>query len=843
MARDVGVTWNGATWADFVMTPSASNVYLDLVWLDQAPPATNTLHAAMRNGYNGAGSTVRVRNGSWATDATMVANDMPHLIDVAPDGTVWMGIHYTNSSYDKLWKKEVGGSWTFVANHTFLGFEHLQAVSATECWVSGGHYVARWAGSWTNTWTIRIEIGVVSYTDTVFHYISPTHVIAAGHDGVTTRIAKYDGASWTQISNYVGGANYCSAIHVNGSDLWVAESYNVCRVWHHSALGVGAGWTNISTAGGWPTGAAKDVSGIYGTATDLWVSLALTTSEVDVLRTLDNGATAWTGYTRNAGNGCVGIIGDGAGKIYVAHVATADISEWNGSSWSTEAVGGLGSFRSWSLPAQWAKGYQKLTAQPLLNEITRRSDETVTAVATLLAETAVPQPGVVVGVGLPDETETPALLGPSTSERWTSPIQTAGDLTQEPSGGLPDETETPEVVGGSRQERWTTPLQEAGALAQEPSGGLPDATETPALLGPSQQERWTTPLQKAGAIDQGAGGGLPDGVEATLSAVPDYMEGVLDGDGNELLGGTNLTHVIQVDTTTGGFGGPVAGNHWGAARDGKFYANGAECGPGDFGTVAGGMRHTAWSFSGQDPMGQPLYGAVSLPSDNVIQFSGYKPSWNGDSISSLRRWYLTGDFDIEVEYLNWAPVSGENVIYLSVCRNIGGTEGTNLFYCYRHTNGNYYSARVINNGWANLGNVGTSDTAGKFRITRSSGVLQSYYWTGSWTPLGATYSHANLNSDLYVDIHQQSNNASCSVQVTNFVINSGTTTNRAGWYREASGTERGTQADMPDSLGIVCTNDTLDLVDIDNDKLWMRFLKGANLALHNVSPWRPRRVR
>jgi hypothetical protein len=344
-------------------------------------------------------------------------------------------------------------------------------------------------------------------------------------------------------------------------------------------------------------------------------------------------------------------------------------------------------------------------------------------------------------------------------------------------------------------------------------------------------------------LAQGATGGSPDSVEATLSAVPDYLEGVLDGDGNELLGGTNLTHVIAVDTTVGGFGAPTVNNHWGAARDGKFYADGVECGPGDFGTVAGGLRHTAWSFSGQDPMGQPLYGTVTLPSDNVIQFSGYKPSWNGDSISSLRRWYLTGDFDIEVEYLNWAPVSGENVIYLSVSRNLGGTDGTNLFYCYRHSNGNYYSARVINNGWANLGNVGTSDTAGKFRITRSSGVLQSYYWTGSWTPLGATYSHANLNGDLYVDIHQQSNNASCSVQVTNFVINSGTTTNRAGWYREASGTERGTQADMPDSLGIVCTNDTLDLVDIDNDKLWMRFLKGANLALHNVSPWRPRRVR
>ncbi len=473
-----------------------------------------------------------------------------------------------------------------------------------------------------------------------------------------------------------------------------------------------------------------------------------------------------------------------------------------------------------------------------------RSDETVTTIDWIVPSPPGYAPELEeAGGGLPDETLTPDLGGQSQQERWTSPIQNAGLLQEDTSGSTADETETPDVLGPSTSERWTSPIQSAGTRQVDPAGAFPDATETPEVLGESQQERWTSPIQKAGALAQEASGGMPDEVAADLEP-PDYMQGFTDGDGNELLGGLDIYDVTRIDATAGSFGDPVAGNHWGAAQDGKFYADGVECGPGDFGTVAGGFRDTAWSFSGRDPMGSVIFGnPLTMPSDDVIQFSGYKASWNVDRISSIRRWCLQGDFDIELSYQNFTPISGESVIFFSVDRNQGGTDGTNVFYCYRHTNGNYYSARVINGGWGSNGTVPTAETSGTLRITRSSGTLQAYYWTGSWTPIGTSYSHANLNSDLFVHIGAQSNNGEFNVQVTGFQINSGTTTNRAGWYREASGSYRGTQPDMPDDLAAVCTKESLDLVDLATDKLWMRFTKGANLVLHAADPYRPNRVR
>lgn len=407
--------------------------------------------------------------------------------------------------------------------------------------------------------------------------------------------------------------------------------------------------------------------------------------------------------------------------------------------------------------------------------------------------------------------------------------------------GLLSTTETPALLGDSRTERWTSPVQTAGEV-QEETGGHLDPTETPELLGDSRSERWTSPIQEAGALELDTEG-LPDSAGVYLGGA-DYMQEKDDSDAHELLGGGLLTDVIAIDATVGGFGNPTTNNHWGAAKDGKFYADGVECAPGDFGTVAGGFRDTAWSFSGRDPMGQPLAGtALSMPSDDVIQFGGYKASWSADFVSSIRRWCLQGDFDVQIDYLNFTPVSGESVVSFGVVRNQGGNEGSNIFYCYRHTSNLYYAARIINGGWANLGTVGTTDTSGKLRITRTGGVLQAYYWNGSWVALGASYSHANLSGDLYVEIIEQSNNGELNVQVSNFQINSGTTSNRSAWYREASGDHRGTQPDMPDHLAVACTNDTLDLVDTDTNKLWMRFLKGANLVLHNVDPYRPRRVR
>jgi len=341
-------------------------------------------------------------------------------------------------------------------------------------------------------------------------------------------------------------------------------------------------------------------------------------------------------------------------------------------------------------------------------------------------------------------------------------------------------------------------------------------------------------------VDAGAGplagrhvAEVDDAVSVRVGLDVDYSEFNLDADGNIFLGSRAILALAAVDTTQGSFGNPVSQNHWGAAKDGKFYANGVECGPGDFGTVVDGFRDSAWAFSGRKPHGRQLFGnPITMPSDGTLTLSGTYTTAGSNGVTSLRRWYLTGDFDIQLDFANFVSSAVGAANGLSV--NI---DSANSFQIYRYgvtASGVYRIAKTVAGSWSSVAEVATTDTAGKLRLTRVAGVLTAYYWTGVWT-LGATASDAVFAGNVQVDISMYGVNATNSVDMSNFVINSGVTDNRAQWAKEAFSTERGTQESMPDKLAVVCADTSVDLIDTDNDKLWMRFIHASNNLLFDTN--------
>ncbi len=70
-----------------------------------------------------------------------------------------------------------------------------------------------------------------------------------------------------------------------------------------------------------------------------------------------------------------------------------------------------------------------------------------------------------------------------------------------------------------------------------------------------------------------------------------------------------------------------------------------------------------------------------------------------------------------------------------------------------------------------------------------------------------------------------------SVTFTNARYNTGDVFKIASWFVEPSGTTRGTKAQFPERSNIIATASSVDIIDADTQKLWMRFSQGTNYAL------------
>lgn len=316
-------------------------------------------------------------------------------------------------------------------------------------------------------------------------------------------------------------------------------------------------------------------------------------------------------------------------------------------------------------------------------------------------------------------------------------------------------------------------------------------------------------------------------------AEADYMESINDADGKSFLSGSDSTEALLIDTTQGSFGNPVSQNHWGAARDGKFYADGVECTPGIFGTVANGWNHVSWRNSEEEPLAiGKSTGSMSIISDDVVRMIGTFTSWQGgpNFVSSFK-WCLEGDFDIQFDFANFVEDDLQHTLEFEVTYGYSPTNNVYIGRCRDH----YELMRHENGSWAMVASGGSADTSGKLRLTRSGSTIHGYYWGGSsWYELGSGYTHSKGAAPVLVKIIINGDNGvNVSVDISNFTVNSGTVNNYVGWYKETGGTHRGNRSDMPELLAVVNTSTSVNLIDVTNNKLWMRFLRGQ----YNLLPY------
>ena len=336
----------------------------------------------------------------------------------------------------------------------------------------------------------------------------------------------------------------------------------------------------------------------------------------------------------------------------------------------------------------------------------------------------------------------------------------------------------------------------------------------------------------------------------------DYRKDKDDSDGNEFINSFDIKYGIFVDTTEGSFGNPENLDHYGAARDGYYYYDGYKTDiPSNltgFGALSDGLNKRSWSFADQEPLAPSkddpsVTGTFSLIADDTIHLSGsgYN-NWNYNSlvISSVLKWYiLENDFEISLDFSNFTT-SGDYGLYFEVTREnhneIQSTSSALIVYYYSvYWSSHRVIGRIYNeSGTQTSTTVNVALSPGTIKIKREGSNVKFYYNLGAGDVLVNTLSTSNnISSDpVFVRIYTSgASSASGSVDISNFQIITGNTSTRPGWVRESFGTDRGNRKDMPTNMYIVATEDSVELIDVDNNLLWMRFLLGVSNLINLYS--------
>lgn len=341
-----------------------------------------------------------------------------------------------------------------------------------------------------------------------------------------------------------------------------------------------------------------------------------------------------------------------------------------------------------------------------------------------------------------------------------------------------------------------------------------------------------------------------------------YRPGATDADGRYYLTATagNVLGHRTYNTESGAWGNPIVFNFMGAARDGYWYANGVLAEWGDFGDVAGGVRHKSWSTI--DPagtiMGFPknfkVYGSsyaydanrnpVSMVGTNRARLNS--PNQGIDKttncLTTAFRGCLVGNFDVEMPLYTLGGQSsfvttavglivfGDQVAHFSAgaMRTWNGTAYTTFLYEDELGDGTSYGGS---------GGVWTPTASAKLAVTRVGNVYRAYYDAGGGggrVQIGTRTAIRRLQIPrLHVGVvHSQAwarpiqassgANAAPYAEVGINLV-SGTFLNRPSWSAKTSTVDRGARADFPENILLVWTAKELALIDLDNEKLWMRF--------------------
>lgn len=423
-----------------------------------------------------------------------------------------------------------------------------------------------------------------------------------------------------------------------------------------------------------------------------------------------------------------------------------------------------------------------------------------------------------------------------------------------PEAGGPTQHQFPELAGGGRGVGQRVPgAVDAQTVYSKANrtldvAGYEDEFEFPEMQGPVDK----TLVYKSGTIissdrplsetfsDDYKEGGFEDKLVHELDPIIDYMDGLVDGDGKELLGGYDVEFVKLIDVTKEPFGNPTPSNHYyGAAKDGKWYVDGEPSLLGDFGATE--LNKRSWTFSN-------IYPQAASSSDydtpqwiasgrvGISTFSGPLSAggtWKTCSrVRSAYRWCIVGDFDIEVDYLNFNKVASGTTHwegYMSVYSR-GGNSSCRVGVVIRTDNVRKW--RADTNSWNS--EYGTAGESGRLRLVRTGSTIEFFRHDGvSWVSMGSRSTDGNIETaPVIVQFHSAGyENADGTLEFEHFTVNSGTVSYDTGWVQEADGDDRGILSFMPSRILVVGTNTSLDLIDADTDLLWMRFNRGENNVL------------
>jgi len=322
---------------------------------------------------------------------------------------------------------------------------------------------------------------------------------------------------------------------------------------------------------------------------------------------------------------------------------------------------------------------------------------------------------------------------------------------------------------------------------------------------------------------------------------PKWSDSTTDADGNVHLGSLLVSDVSVIASAVGSFGDPVPNGHWGAAADGIFYADGIACGPGTFDEGVA-LNTKAYRFHNLDPMALGSSGhSITRQSADTLRLAS-SGGLTGELVNmqSRHKWYLQGDFDVSVDFALWAYTPGG-----------GGTLADFVLEARSTTNpvNSTAVARRERAGidgfirWSfdagspqnSLEQFPASAASGSLRIARVGTTLFHYYDIGGgWVAVGTPFSSAAniVDNDCYISMYITGlAGADVTVDISNFTILSGSTTNTAGWSRETFHAHRGNAGAMPAELAVACTLDSVDMIDTDTELLWQRFVTGADTAL------------
>jgi hypothetical protein len=326
-----------------------------------------------------------------------------------------------------------------------------------------------------------------------------------------------------------------------------------------------------------------------------------------------------------------------------------------------------------------------------------------------------------------------------------------------------------------------------------------------------------------------------DNLTIKLDPLATWMSGTLDGDGKELITGYSFRSMLYHDRTDDHWSNPT-NKMFGASADGLWkYAGVSPTVYEPICSLANGIHSDSWGFSGNEPLGVDPDKSASIEmtpvSDGVLRIRSLVPLTGQNAwVESCGRWNLTGDFDIEISWSNLVKSGGTNGgLVFQVARDYA-----HRVYIFRNHATSLVSNLQSEGSYSTESTFTTSATSGRFRLVRTGSNIQVYRDSGGgWATVGGLRAFGTW--DCYVSIYLWSaGSLNYDIRIHDFKINSGSTNHTVGWRKEAEspGTHKGSRLSFPERSYLVAGEDSLNIIDADDNKLWMRFVSLLNYAYH-----------